>query len=121
MRGLEQVLYGDPLPQAVVQPLLPHGQLTAEVDLNLWTQTAKHLAMGLQYIIPVHVHVSRVFVFGLSPTLSFFFGKVTALGILCYFALILVCLSLLASFFHPSSSLINMYIHVHVYTFVHNQ
>ena len=32
---------------------------------------------------------------------SFFLGKVTALGVLCYFAL-LVCLTLLACFFLPS-------------------
>ena len=40
---------------------------------------------------------------------SFFLGKVTALGVLCYFALF-VCLTLLASFFLPSHlSFKNMY------------
>ena len=37
---------------------------------------------------------------------SFFLEKVTALGVLCCFALIVVCLTLLASFFLPSASLI---------------
>ena len=47
---------------------------------------------------------------------SFFLGKVTALGVLCCFALF-VCLTLLASFFIPSHlSFKNMYIHVHVYS-----
>ena len=53
----------------------------------------------------------------------FFLGKVTALGVLCCFALF-VCLTLLASFFLPSHlSFKNMYmyvckgqVHVHVYT-----
>ena len=41
---------------------------------------------------------------------SFFLGKVTALGVLCCFALF-VCLTLLASFFLPSHlSFKNMYI-----------
>ena len=40
---------------------------------------------------------------------SFFLGKVTALGVLCCFALF-VCLTLLASFFHLSFK--NMYVHV---------
>ena len=43
-------------------------------------------------------------------TCSFFLGKVTALGVLCCFALF-VCLTLLASFFLPSHlSFKNMYI-----------
>ena len=49
---------------------------------------------------------------GSSPTRgsSFFLGKVTALGVLCCFALF-VCLTLLASFFLPSHlSFKNMYI-----------
>ena len=53
----------------------------------------------------------------MSPTRgsSFFLGKVTALGVLCCFALF-VCLTLLASFFLPSHlSFKNMYIHVHVH------
>ena len=56
----------------------------------------------------VHVHVS-------TQTLvssSFFLGKVTALGVLCCFALF-VCLTLLASFFLPSHL---KHVHVHVYT-----
>ena len=50
---------------------------------------------------------------------SFFLEKVTALGVLCCFTLF-VCLTLLASFFLPSSSPINMYScegkakHIHV-------
>ena len=50
-------------------------------------------------------------VVGSSPTRgsSFFLGKVTALGVLCCFALF-VCLTLLASFFLPSHlSFKNMY------------
>ena len=43
---------------------------------------------------------------------SFFLGKVTALGVLCYFALF-VCLTLLASFFLPSHlSIKNMYMYI---------
>ena len=52
-------------------------------------------------------------VVGSSPTRSssFFLGKVTALGVLCCFALF-VCLTLLVSFFLPSHlSFKNMYIH----------
>ena len=48
----------------------------------------------------------------MSPTRgsSFFLGKVTALGVLCCFALF-VCLTLLASFFLPSHlSFKNMYV-----------
>ena len=51
---------------------------------------------------------------GSSPTRasSFFLGKVTALGVLCCFALF-VCLTLLASFFLPSHlSFKNIYIYV---------
>ena len=49
---------------------------------------------------------------GSSPTRgsSFFFGKVTALGVLCCLALIVDSMTLLASFFLPFASLINMYI-----------
>ena len=50
---------------------------------------------------------------GSSPTRgsSFFLGKVTALGVLCCFALF-VCLTLLASFFLPSHlSFKNMYVY----------
>ena len=57
--------------------------------------------------LDVHVHVRVV---GSSPTRgsSFFLGKVTALGVLCCFALF-VCLTLLASFFHLSFK--NMYMY----------
>ena len=66
------------------------------------------------------VHVGRQLcleysVVGSSPTRgsSFFLGKVTALGVLCCFALF-VCLTLLASFFLPSHlSFKNMYMYVH--------
>ena len=40
---------------------------------------------------------------------SSFFEKVTALGVLCCFTFLFVCMTLLASFYLPSSSLINMY------------
>ena len=53
---------------------------------------------------------------GSSPTRgsSIFLGKVTALGVLCCFALF-VCLTLLASFFLPSHlSFKNMYIHFYI-------
>ena len=52
---------------------------------------------------------------GSSPTRgsSFFLGKVTALGVLCCFALF-VCLTLLASFFLPSHlSFKNMYMYMY--------
>ena len=62
--------------------------------------------------------LSRVWsVVGSSPTRgsSFFLGKVTALGVLCCFALF-VCLTLLASFFLPSHlSFKNMYIAMGTY------
>ena len=46
---------------------------------------------------------------------SFFLGKVTALGVLCCFALF-VCLTLLASFFLPSHlSFKNMYMYIYMY------
>ena len=51
---------------------------------------------------------------GSSPTRgsSFFLGKVTALGVLCCFALF-VCLTLFASFFLPSHlSFKNMYMYI---------
>ena len=53
---------------------------------------------------------------------SFFLGKVTALGVLCCFALF-VCLTLLASFFLPSHlSFKNMYIagHPKIESYVQN-
>ena len=34
-RGLQEVLNGDPLTEAVVQPLLSCGEVAAQVDLNL--------------------------------------------------------------------------------------
>ena len=56
------------------------------------------------------------------PGSSFFLGKVTALGVLCCFALF-VCLTLLASFFLPSHlsfKNMHMYLYVqHVYTCIH--
>ena len=68
-----------------------------------------------------------------SPTRgsSFFLGKVTALGVLCCFALF-VCLTLLASFFLPSHlSFKNMYtkliyivhlqVHVHCVSIMYRQ
>ena len=56
---------------------------------------------------------------GSSPTRgsSFFLGKVTALGVLCCFALF-VCLTLLASFFLPSHLSFKIY-NVHVADTVH--
>ena len=63
----------------------------------------------------MYMYMSRVeSVVGLSPTRgsSFFLGKVTALGVLCCFALF-VCLTLLASFFLPSHlSFKNMYMYM---------
>ena len=61
--------------------------------------------------VPIYVIVHVYSVVGSSPTCSsFFLGKVTALGLLCCFALF-VCLTLLASFFLPSHlSFKNMYI-----------
>ena len=64
--------------------------------------------------------------FGGCTYMSFFLGKVTALGVLCCFALF-VCLTLLASFFLPSHlSFKNMYylallhnIHVSACIFYH--
>ena len=54
---------------------------------------------------------------GSSPTRgsSFFLGKVTALGVLCCFALF-VCLTLLVSFFLPSHlSFKNMYMALYLH------
>ena len=49
---------------------------------------------------------------------SFFLGKVTALGVLCYFALF-VCLTLLASFFFPSHlSFKNMYMYMYIHIYM---
>ena len=58
-----------------------------------WTVTSSTCALCLVCSVVV----------GSSPTrgTSFFLGKVTALGVLCCFALF-VCLTLLASFFLPS-------------------
>ena len=52
---------------------------------------------------------------GSSPTRgsSFFLGKVTALGVLCCFALF-ICLTLLASFFPSHLSFKHVHVHVHV-------
>ena len=47
-----------------------------------------------------------------------FLGKVTALGVLCCFALF-VCLTLLASFFLPSYLSFKNKIHVYAFTFIH--
>ena len=72
----------------------------------------------------IHIHTCTctcVCVVGSSPTRgsSFFLGKVTALGVLCCFALF-VCLTLLASFFLPSHlSFKNMYIHPYMNNHVH--
>ena len=54
---------------------------------------------------------------GSSPTRgsSFSLGKVTALGVLCCFALIVVCLTLLASFFLPSLTCVYNYIYYNAY------
>ena len=49
----------------------------------------------------------------MHPRQLIFLGKVTALGVLCCFALF-VCLTLLASFFHLSFK--NMYMYIHVPT-----
>lgn len=35
MSSLQEVFHGYPLSQSIVQPLLPRGQLTRQVDLNL--------------------------------------------------------------------------------------
>ena len=58
------------------------------------------------------------------PTLirgsSFFLGKVTTLGMLCCFALIVVCLILLASFFHLSfKTCIYIYIYIYMYIYIY--
>ena len=80
---------------------------------QMWTE---HMCLCVlwEYIhhIYVHVHVEYKSVVGSSPTRgsSFFLGKVTALGVLCCFALF-VCLTLLAFFFLPSHlSFKNMYV-----------
>ena len=57
----------------------------------------------MYYIHVLYIHVQLIFL-----------GKVTALGVLCCFALF-VCLTLLASFFLPSHlSFKNMYMYMHV-------
>ena len=63
----------------------------------------------IQSYSSINVRFPVRFIFTLR---SFFLGKVTALGVLCCFALF-VCLTLLASFFLPSHlSFKNMYIPV---------
>ena len=72
------------------------------------------------FVIARCLSIVRTNVVGSSPTRgsSFFLGKVTALGMLCCFALF-VCLTLLASFLLPSHlSFKNMYMYLHNYTFV---
>ena len=68
-----------------------------------------HLSPGI-YIGVLIFHIKYILV-GLNLTRgsSLFFGKVHAVGVLRCFALIVVCMALLASFFLPSASLINMY------------
>ena len=69
--------------------------------------------------VHLYVHVHGVWsVVGSSPTRSssFFLGKVTALGVLCCFALF-VCLTLLASFFLPSHLSFKTCI-VHLHSFI---
>ena len=68
-----------------------------------------HLSPGI-YIGVLIFHIKYILV-GLNLTRgsSLFFGKVHAVGVLHCFALIVVCMALLASFFLPSASLINMY------------
>ena len=66
---------------------------------------------GVKVTQCIHVHVAQLVERSVSsiecrgfeshPGSSFFLGKVTALGVLCCFALF-VCLTLLASFFLPS-------------------
>ena len=71
--------------------------------LQFFITTVNHKCVVLPFLLAL-----------LCPTRgsSFFLGKVTALGVLCCFALF-VCLTLLASFFLPSHlSFKNMYIHV---------
>ena len=68
-----------------------------------------HLSPGI-YIGVLIFYIKYILV-GLNLTRgsSLFFGKVHAVGVLRCFALIVVCMALLASFFLPSASLINMY------------
>ena len=74
--------------------------------VHVHTNHNMHVATGITH---VHVYtnhrmIAQMYVYvGSSPTRgsSFFLGKVTALGVLCCFALF-VCLTLLASFFLPS-------------------
>ena len=45
MGSPEEVLHGDPLPQSIVQPPLPRGQLTRQVDLNLDTVSCTYIIL----------------------------------------------------------------------------
>ena len=67
----------------------------------------------------LHVHVVRIIVLYIQcPRQLIFLGKVTALGVLCCFALF-VCLTLLASFFLPSHlSFKSMYIYIYIHVYV---
>ena len=51
-----------------------------------------------------------------NPRQLIFLWKVTALGVLCYFDLIVVCMTLLASFFCISHQ--HDIVDIHIYTFV---
>ena len=67
----------------------------------------------------IHVYTSHIFSCFISSlwlnvhvqAAQFFLGKVTALGVLCCFALF-VCLTLLASFFLPSHLSLKKYVYV---------
>ena len=70
-----------------------------------------------------YTHTCIQSVVGSKPTRgsSFFLGKVTALGVLCWFALFVYLFDLLASFFPPSHLSLKhvQYIHVQVYTYMY--
>ena len=70
----------------------------------------------LHVLVPITTNMYMCRGFESHPGSSFFLGKVTALGVLCCFALF-VCLTLLASFFLPSHlSFKNMYIERNIFS-----
>ena len=86
MKKKEPVGENDSVPQEVADKV--HNQSITAEDVRVSTT--------------IHVYMYS----------SFFLGKVTALGVLCCFALF-VCLTLLASFFLPSHlSFKNMYMYI---------
>ena len=83
---------------------------TTDCITNLMTNFSTGMCAGSMYS-KSHLHLSSLVGTLCTVYTVHVHGKVTALGVLCCFAMF-VCLTLLASFFHLSFK--NMYLHVHV-------